>query len=54
MGYSVEYNKQARQWDVVDGQGRIVAMFGGGLQGKKNAERSAAFWNRGDAGGVAP
>lgn len=45
MTYSAEYDKQARQWNVVDQNGDVVAMFGGGKKGQRDAERSAAFKN---------
>ncbi len=41
MTYSAVYNKQARQWDVVDGEGNIVAMCGGGKRGGEAARRKA-------------
>ena len=41
MTYRPEYNKQARQWDVIDQNGEIVAMFGGGKRGEEQAKRCA-------------
>lgn len=51
MTYQAVYNKEARQWDVVDGSGEIVAMHGGGEKGKKQAEKTAAFYNANDREG---
>ena len=39
--YRAIYNRQARQWDVVDEAGEIVAMCGGGAKGQAAAERKA-------------
>jgi hypothetical protein len=37
--YQPKYNKQAKEWDVVDKEGKIVAMFGGGKKGEEDAKR---------------
>lgn len=42
MLYTAEYNSSARQWDVVDGDGEIVAMCGSGKRGEAAAKRKAA------------
>lgn len=39
--YTAKFNRQARQWDVVDQNGQIVGMFGGSKRGQADAERSA-------------
>lgn len=41
MTYQATYNKQARQWDVTDAAGNIVAMCGGGKRGEETAKRKA-------------
>ena len=41
MAYQAIYNRQARQWDVVDDSGSIVAMCGGGKRGEAEARRKA-------------
>jgi hypothetical protein len=40
--YRAEYDRQARAWNVVDAEGNLVGMFGGGKRGREQAERSAA------------
>jgi hypothetical protein len=40
--YQAKFNREALQWDVVDQDGEIVAMFGGGSRGRLQAQRSAA------------
>jgi hypothetical protein len=39
--YQAKFNRECRQWDVVDENDEIVAMFGGGKRGQEQATRSA-------------
>lgn len=43
--HTAKYNSEARQYDVVNGDGEIVAMFGGGNKGLQSATRYAASLN---------
>lgn len=42
MTYQAQFNRQARQWDVTDDAGNIVAICGGGKRGQAEAVRKAS------------
>lgn len=44
--FKIELDPDCNEWNVVDSKGEIVAMFGAGPQGRKQAQNCANVYNQ--------